>query len=156
METDKKISVKTKLWIIGITLLLLLVFGIIIYRSGRKKGSINLSSPVIDNPNNPGGNTTPVTATADIMALTDLVHRDMEGVNLEHDTDLWSNRVLTLSDTDFVRLYNEFNSKYQKDSGETFTQWIAGETAYYVPLLGTQWGTIKDSLLTRLSKLNLI
>ncbi len=156
MAGTQTLSTKTKIIIIGVILLIVLIIGFLIFRAGRKKGSVNVSSPIIDNPGNPSQNNTVVIPTASLDMLAERIYDDMSGPNLTHNTDLWANEVLTLSDTDFARLYNSFNSRYQKDSEQTFAQWITNETDYYVPFAGTQWGTIKNTLLARLSKLNLV
>lgn len=155
-NTTKELSLKTKLIVIGIIALIILIVGILIFRAGRKKGSVNVSAPIIDNPADPSKNTTPATSTSDIQKLAQLVHKDMDGSNLYHDTDLWVSRVLTLSDTDLARLYSEFNLAYEKESGETFTEWIGNEMHWVaVPFLTTEWETIQKTLLTRLTGLNL-
>ncbi len=136
----------------GIILLVLLIIGILLWHSAKKageaKGAINISSPGTDS-------TATEISTADIRTLAQGIHDDMAGPNITHDIDLW-NRVLVLSDNDFIKLYNEFDTDYQKDSGQTLKGWVASETAYYVPGIGTQWGTTQNVLLNRMAKLNLV
>ena len=150
---------KTQIYLIiaGVALLIVIIIGIVIYRSGKKSGlvagAINLSSPVNDNPN--GAVTGPQASVAELKTLAQTIHDDMDGGNLTHNIDAW-NRVLVLSDSDFIKLYNEFDFDFQKESGQTLRGWIESETSYYVPFLGTQWGSTKDALLARMNKLNLV
>lgn len=148
MKDKKKI-----LYITGGILLTLLILGLIVYHFGKKAGGINLSTPVIDNPGNPSNNTTPSVSNIDINSLATALYEDMKGANLfGHNTNTWS-ALIILSDTDFVRTYNQFDTQYQKDSGQTMKQWVENEQYTIVPY--SQWDTIRNSVLKRMAKLNL-
>lgn len=146
---------KTKelLYIAGAVLLLLLIIGFVIYRSGKKSGKaegvINLSNPVSDNTSS----NAPAASTSEISQLAQAVYADMSGVNfLGHDIDLWG-RVLALSDQDFTRLYNEFNLRFQKSTGESMTKWVENEYAYdpYTP-----WNAVRKTVLAKMAKLKFV
>lgn len=142
---------KAKLIALGVFILILTVIAILIYRAGKKKGGINLSNPINDNPgdvNNQGAQS----SSSEIKQLATDCHYDMDGVNLSVDETVWS-RVLALSDTDFIKLNNQFNVLYQKESGQSFAKWIDNESA--VNPLG-DWHSIKPALQKRLTKLNLM
>lgn len=142
---------KAKLIALGVFILILTVIAILIYRAGKKKGGINLSNPLNDNPgdvNNQGAQS----SSSEIKQLATDCHYDMDGVNLSVDETVWS-RVLALSDTDFIKLNNQFNVLYQKESGQSFAKWIDNESA--VSPLG-DWHSIKPALQKRLTKLNLM
>lgn len=153
----EKLSNPKKLLIVAaVILLIVLIIGIVIYRSGKKSGKaegvINLSNPVTDNAT---GSSSPSASTSEIKQLTEAVKQDLSGVNaFGHDIDLWS-RVLTLSDTDFTRLYNEFNTKYQRDSGQSLKQWVDSDVDYFFQV-GSKWGTIKQTVLAKMAKLNFV
>ncbi len=76
----------------------------------------------------------------------------MKGLNLfgAHDIVPFQD-ALSLSDTDFTKLYNIFNTKYQQEYKETLTGWLTNESA--VPY--SPFETVKDNMLKRLGKLNL-
>lgn len=116
-------------------------------QAGKRKGT------VVINTSNPGtdSNTAAASSEAEVRTLAEKLYKDMRGISGYHSADPW-NDLLAMSDTDFIRVYNEFDTEYQKDSGETLVQWVNDQWA--VPL--TQWATIKDTLLQRFSKLNLI
>lgn len=159
--TPSKFTTRQTLIAIGVVLFLLLIVGLVVYFAGKSKGklqsTINLSNPVIDNPydqNNQGN----VTSTAEVKQLSEAIYNDMNGSNVvNHDIDTW-NRVLSLSDTDFIRVYNEFDTAHQKDSGQSLAQWVNNETAYTLGnLFGTNfgWSNVKDIVLKRMARLNL-
>lgn len=143
-----------KLWaiVIGVILVVLFVVWYFGYKRGSKKTTI---SPLTgDDPNSTDPNNNPAgMSDSDIKMLASNLHDDMEGSNFfGHNDDLFS-KVTELSDTDVQRLYNEFNTQYQSDSGQTFTQWIAGEAGAWS---GGVFDNLRTSILARLAKLNLV
>lgn len=150
----KNLTNKQKLIIAGVVLFIILIIGIVIYRAGKKKGSINLSNPIIDAPNSSNTQGQQLSLTQ-IKELATQTKNDMSGGNLTHDAVIWGN-VLALSDTDFVRLYNEFNAEFQKDSGQTFAGWVTAESSNsWIPFSGS-WTQTQKVLQQRFSKLNLV
>lgn len=158
---DKKI--KTYLIIGAIALVLLVSLLIYAYHAGKKTTSIapvvkdDPNAPANDPTNNPAG-----VSDTDIKTLVEKLYKDMSGANvLGHDSQAYKD-LLALSDTDFERVYNEFNSEYQKDSGQTFKGWINGEGGYGLtdllpwPFSGNaDFRALKDSTNQRFAKLNL-
>lgn len=137
-----------KLIVIGVILLIILVAGILLYRSGKKSGAtkINISNPPSDDAGGAG------ISTAEINSLSDEIYRDMDGLNgFGHNTDVWQ-RFLSLSDTDLVKVYNEFNTDYQAESEQTLKEWVYNESTSFQP----QWSIIKETVLQRFAKLNLV
>ncbi len=116
--------------------------GLYFYLQGKKQ-------PTFVTPPDEGGGTLP---DPEIQQIASSVYADMKGVNVfGHNVQLWTSQVTTLSNTDFVRLYNAFNSKYQPDSGQTFTQWVQNETNLLLP----QWTVVQQTVLNRCASLNL-
>lgn len=148
-----KFSTKTTLIIIGVVFVIVFIVGIVIYRSGKKtgkeEGTVNVSSPVDDTP---GLTTTSGISTAELRSLAQGLYTDMNGINYSHDTSQWQ-RVLNMSDSDLVRLNNEFNNDYQVTSGQTFKTWVDNEEAGF---LSPVWGTMKQTVLDRLAKLKIV
>ena len=87
-----------------------------------------------------------------LSQLATEMHNDMSGVSwfTDHDEDYY-NQALALSDTDFVALYNTYNTKYQQQDSKTLTAMIT--SCWSTPL--TQWATTKSAMLTKLGNLNL-
>jgi len=147
-------TLRTRLYIAIFITAVVVVIMYFVYKWGSKSGAINQSAPVIDNPNNPVDNTTPVTPQAEIDQLATSVYNDFGVYDaLGHDMDLWT-RVIALSDTDFVNLNNTFNQKYQTSSGKSFAKWIDSQTTWLL-WNGDTWGVDKDILDSKISKLNL-
>lgn len=144
---------QTKKWLIvaGIILVLLIAFGIYWYKRGKKTTSI---APIIkDNPgstaadNNPAG-----VSDTDIKFLATNLHTDMSGSNFWGHNDDYFQHLLELSDTDFERVYNAFNTEYQAESGQTLIQWVDGENDFFG---GGAFASLKQAILARGKKLNL-
>lgn len=142
------IGSQIKLIVIGVILLIILISGILLYRSGKKSGAtkINISNPPLDDAGGAG------ISASEISNLSDEIYRDMKGVNgFGHNTDIWQ-KFLALSDTDVVKVYNEFNTDYQTESEQTLKEWVYNESAAFQP----QWSIVKETVLQRFAKLNLV
>lgn len=157
LQQAKNIAVNYKWWIIGGFLLLL---GLVLYfyfagrAAGKRAGAINLSNPINDTGtgNNPSQGA--FLSEADVRQAAGKIHDDMSGVNVwGHNNELYET-LLTYSDTDFIRVNNEFNTDYQKDSGQSFRQWMESEVTWIQ--IGTKWTVLKDSILQRMDKLKII
>lgn len=145
------ISHKTQLIIAGVVLVLLIAAFIYVYHKGKSTTSI---APIVkDTPGSNDPNNNPAgTSDSEIKMLAGKLFSDMDGVNVwSHDEEPYQ-QLLTLSDTDFEKVYNEFNADHQASSGQTLRQWIDNEDAYW----GSQFSVLKESILNRMDKLNLI
>lgn len=136
---------KNNLYLIGGGVLL--IAGVIYYAYLQGKKTTTIAPlPTNDNPEN-GGET-----TANLSVIATSLHDEMSGFNWSgHDIKPYKNAIL-LSDIDFVKMYNIFNTKYQSESGETLTGWFNSET-YFVS--GSADNSIYQSFADKLSKLNL-
>lgn len=130
---------------IGIAVVLFLsILGWYFYRQGKK--TVTLQSLPGELPGNPGSGNTNGASNDEIKNVANGLYSDMAGPNvLGHNYEPYNKAVL-FNDTDIVKLYNTFNSLYQKDSGQTLTEWVQGEYYYFPDVPGT--------LLNRLKKLN--
>ncbi|HYD20019.1 MAG TPA: hypothetical protein VEB40_00990 [Flavipsychrobacter sp.] len=151
MSGSAAIPMKVKLIIAGVILILLLVIGIVIYsagnRKGKSKGQVNISTLPADLAGGQGAQA----SESEIRQLASEIYEDMKGLNVwGHNITPWQ-RVLALSDTDLVRLSNEFNTSYQKESEQTLKEWVDSEVGG-----GTAWPTVRETVLTRLNKLNIL
>lgn len=137
-----KVSTKQFLIIAGIVLVVFIIIGIWFYRKGKKQTTI---APLpLDNPdaNNAYG-----VSFSELLQIADAMHKDMDGLNLlGHDVTPYE-KYAALSDTDFVKVYNVYNEKYQKESGETLKEWIESESYAF--------DDVTDSILARMGRLNL-
>lgn len=141
------VSTKHILYIVA----LLLALGILAWvyfsgrASGKRAGSVNISAPSSDNSN-------PV-STDEVKRLAERLYNDLDGVNaFGHDVEPYQ-QLLTLSDNDFIRVYNAFNLDFQKKSGQTFKQWLEAEVTWIQ--IGSKWPVLRDAILQRMNKLNL-
>jgi hypothetical protein len=141
MKTDKK-----SLYIYGGGVLLIAALVYYAYKQGKKQTTI---APLPEN-DNPTGQTGETDENLSILATS--LRDEMSGFNWSgHDVAPYKKAVL-LSDIDFVRLYNIFNTKYQNTSGETLTSWFDSETFF---VLGSAENSIYQAFSDNLSKLNL-
>lgn len=144
----KSLSPKQRLiLIIGSILFVSLLAFLLWYsarQSGKRKGAINLSSPLAPD------TSAPAVSEAEVRQIAQNIYKEVSGGTIYHSVDLWK-KFLVLSDSDIVRVYNEYDTEYQKESGETLTQWIDGE--WSIP--GSEWRHIKSTVLERLAKLRL-
>lgn len=140
---------KAHIWIAISVLVIIVAFSFYFYKKGKKTTSIQDLPGDLPNSTNQNNNPAGV-SNSEILQLVSDLYEDMNGVNFwGHDNSLFQ-KLLTYSDTDFVKVYNTFNSKYQADSGETFTQWLTNETN-----VTGNFMVLKESILNRCAKLNL-
>ena len=140
---------KTYLFIALGVLLFLVVFGYIFYRKGKKTVSIQDVPQDLPGSTNAGNNASGASNTELKMLVNDL-YKDMNGVNIITRNIEAYQKLLTLSDTDTVKVYNAFNTLYQIESKETLKSWISNETGF------TGFTVLRDAILSKFTKLNLI
>jgi len=139
---------KTYLFIALGVLIFLVVFGYIFYRKGKK--TVSIQDLPQDLPGNTGTNNNPSGASnTELKMLVDDLYKDMDGANILTRDIAAYQKLLTLSDTDTVKVYNTFNTLYQVESGETLTSWISNETGF------TGFTVLRDAILSKFTKLNL-
>lgn len=135
--------------IAGISFVVLSVVGIYFYEQGKKHTTI-AKLPYDTDAN---GNITNVPSDPALLSeLSTEMYNDMVGISwfAEHDEDYY-NQALAFSDTDFVALYNTFNTLYQSKINETLTGMINSCAA----ISGSAWSDAKSSMLAKLGNLNL-
>lgn len=137
--------------IIGIIVIVVALF---LYFQGKKAGGrgkakhIDLPSDLVvgGDPNsdpNAGG-----IPGSTIRRISTALHDDMDGWNLTgHNMDPYK-EWLTLSDTGFVAVYNDFNDQFYNEGKGTLRKWIMDEM--YRDSL------VDDAILPRMAKLNLL
>lgn len=146
----RDLSPKTKLIVIAVGILLVGLIFFIVWYSARKAGK--LKGTTIINTSNPGSDTSTSASESEIRQVAGDLYGDMDGANIMgHNLDAWQ-RFMALSDSDVVRVYNEFDLKYQKPSGQTFKEWVQNESSPFL----SPWSTVKETVLARLNKLNLL
>lgn len=137
--------------VVGAVLFILIILGVVIYfwakSKGKAEGTINITAPPTDNPT---GNTSVSSSEAEIQSVASELYQDMKGAAWGHEIAPWK-RWLQMSDTDFVRVYNQFNTDHQVESQETMKQWVEGEQGW----TQLDWTELKNTALTRMAKLNL-
>jgi hypothetical protein len=138
MDKKKKIYIYVA---VGLGLLLVGI-GAWLYHQGTKKTTLQDPSSL---PGSTGGGSG--ASNDELKVLAEELYNDMNGYNWNgHDMSFYK-KALTLNDTDLIKLYNAYNSLYQKSSGQTLVEWIDNEKF---------WDTsITDTLLAKMSKLNL-
>lgn len=118
-------SSKKTLILAIIVIVLAMGIGVWFYFQGKKKGketsNLNLSSPLDSEGNAPSA------SDAEIRQLVSSLYTDMDGLNMfGHNLSVW-NRFLALSDNDIIKVNNLFNAQYQKESEESFVEWVNNE-----------------------------
>lgn len=140
---DKKS--KRYLIIALVVLLILAAISFYFYKQGKK--TVTIQSLPGELPGNPGSGNQGGASNDELKLLVEALYKDMKGFNLGgHDYTPY-NQANGLDDRDLVKLYNAFNTLYQKDSGQTLTEWMNNESYYYQ--------TSPGLLLQRFAKLNL-
>jgi hypothetical protein len=140
-----KLNEKKLLIIAAIVLVLMVVIGIYFYRRGKKQVTI---APIFNDTPNPGNNNTAGVSESEITQIAQQLFQDMDGFNiLGHDIAPFQ-KLVSLSDTDFSKVYIAFNTMYQPQSGETLKQWIENESFAFNDVI--------DSIKLRFGRLNLL
>ena len=138
--TPKQIGI-----IAAIVVVIFIAIGIYFYLKGKKTTTIAplpTDQPDPNQPNNANG-----VGAGMISQIADSLYNDMKGWNwLGHDATPYK-QLDSLSDTDFVAVYNDFNTKHQSESGETLVQWINGEQYAFAD--------VQNSIRDRFGRLNL-
>lgn len=116
-----------------IALVILVIVAIYFYRKGKK------TTTIADLPNDvPTGGTGnggvilsgSQTSANEIALMAEQVHEDINCVFCLRNTALYE-RISVLSDTDLIKLYNVYNSKFQAQDGETLLQALDNEFANF-------------------------
>ncbi len=111
------------------------------YRKGKKTTTI--VQPPADNGTGPAVNV----PTTTITAIANDLHTDMDGFNFSgHDVKPYQ-ELMALSNTDFVRVYNTFNTLFQGPSGQTLREWIESESYAF--------DDVVESIIQRFNALNI-
>jgi hypothetical protein len=141
--TAKKGSYKTTIIITIIVIVLIMIIAAYFYYQGKKTTTI--AKVPVDNPdgtNNPSG-----VGDGVISQISGDLHSDMNGWNiLGHNVTPYQ-QLVALSDTDFVRVYNLFNTNYEPASKETLIGWINDEDFWNKD--------VQNSILERAARLDL-
>jgi hypothetical protein len=150
-----KLTSKQILIIVAVVLVILVIVGIWFYRKGKKQTTI--APYVNDTPGATGSGSTTGTGTnnpagvsvSQISMISQALFNEMDGFNVWRDTKPFTD-LMILSDTDFVKVYNKFNTDYQAEGDGTLKQWIEDESGV------GEFATIREAILQRMARLNLI
>lgn len=146
-----QLNKKQKVIVAGITITIIVIGGIAIYFYEKGKSQTTQATIPPDTDGNGNLITTPTDTNNDTQIATQ-IYNDCNGIDwfADHDENIYSN-ALALSNTDFVAMYNIFNTLYQSKSGYTLTGII--NASYAVPF--SPWSASKQAMLARLGNLNL-
>lgn len=115
----------TTIVIIIVVLLFLIALGWYFYKRG--KNQVTLQYLPGELPGNPQSGTQIGASNDEIKTIAAELYNDMKGPNfLGHNYDPY-NRANLLNDSDLIKLYNAFNAMYQKQYGQTLTQFIESD-----------------------------
>lgn len=144
---------KYKIYIITALLVTVFLIGFAIYYYKKGKRTTSIAPIIKDNPNSTESNNNPAGASdTEIKQASDALYQDMNGFNtLGHEGAPYAN-LLAMSDTDFEKTYNQFNTDHQSEGNGTLKTWIQAEH----PLYDTAFDAYRTSILERMAKLNLI
>jgi hypothetical protein len=139
----------SRTWLyIGIAfIVLILVFFFI----GKAFGKSMPPKPVELPPDGSGGGEGGAQLTeAAIQKLTDQLKDDIYSFGTRNSEPYIA--LLALSNTDFVRVYNDWNARYYNEDKETLKQAIAGE---YFSVTSFTFANVKETLMNRFQSLGL-
>lgn len=153
MNSPNFLDRKTKtIIILSVVFIAIIVgFSLFYYYKGKAKNSI---APLIkDNPNSTDPNNNPAGVDdSTIKIISENLYSEMKGSNLSGHNAAPYQALLELSDTDFERVYNQFNTDHQGESSETLTQWVNDQWSGWL----TDFDGLKKAILARCAKLNLV
>jgi hypothetical protein len=145
---DKKTK---KQMVIGLLVFAAILF---IYFKGKAAGKlgkakkVKLPNDIIGGGSNTDPNTGQIINGSKIRSISVALHDDMNGYNVTgHDMTPYKDWV-TLSNTGFVAVYNDFNKQYFSEGNGTLKEWIVDEM--YRDSL------VDDIILPRMASLNLV
>lgn len=144
-------SVKT--WAIIAVVVLLLLVGLAWYFYSAGASKTKITPLTQDNPgstsstNNPAG-----ISDTDVKLLATQLYNELDSDHIFGHDETPYQSLLALSDTDFERVYNSFNTQYQTQAGETLAAYIQSEWGDWDDY---QFGALQTSMEERFSKLNL-
>ena len=115
----------TTIIIIIVVLVLLIALGWYFYRRGKKQVTLQYLPGEL--PGNPSSGNVSGSSNDEIKRIASDLYDDMNGPNFFGHKPEPYNAANLLNDADLIKLYNAFNAMYQKDSGETLTQWIKND-----------------------------
>lgn len=139
--------------LIVVVLALAIAIGLYFYFQGKKKGS-NQTNVDISSPLNQDGSV-PAASEQEIKQLAEDLYDDMKGANFVHTLTPW-NKLNALSDSDFIKVNNNFNANYQAESEQSFKEWVENEsTSPWLSSGNILFKSAKDTTLARMKKLNI-
>lgn len=136
---------RTIIYLFAGGLVLLLIFFLI----GKAYGKSMPPKPV-EVPEDSGGTSGAQLSDAAIQTLVNDLKEDIYSYGTRNSAPYVT--LLALSNTDFVRAYNDWNSRYYQLDKETLKQAIAGE---WFSSTSFTFANIKDDLMTRFTNLGL-
>lgn len=139
---------KNKIYII--ISLIVVAGGLILYFIGRKASSIQQAPLPEEN------ETIDAAAVAKIRRIANALHEDMDGVNwINRDKAIYK-EMLSLSNSIFVSVYNDFNKLFEAENKGTLKQWIEDEYFFnFVTGASLEFRSLKNALIERFNTLNL-
>lgn len=98
-----------------------------IYFYKKGKNTVTLQSLPGELPGNTASGNMSGASNDEIKNVVSELHQDLKGFNyLGHNQAVYE-RASILNDADLVKVYNAFNALYQKDYGQTLTEWLNSE-----------------------------
>ena len=144
-----KLTTKQILTIVVIVIVIIITIAIWFYYKGKHTtiiAPVPLDVPGSTDPNNNAGGL----SDNDINTLVQALYADMSGITVWRNDAIYE-QLSSLSNTDFVKVYNAFNVKYDNDNtGQTLKGWIDGEYG-----IG-EFSTAQSNIDNRFAALNLI
>ncbi len=134
-------NAKGQMLTVGLFLLAIGGISFYAYSQGKKKPTIKGT--------NVGGEES--AGRAFLETLAQKIHEDVSGLTFVNDVDIFQT-ALSLSDNDFTRLYNIYNTLYQSESAETMTAAVSDEFAW---ILNYEFMVVKDQFVSRCASLDL-
>ena len=138
--------------IVAITIIVILLG---IYYFGKKSGKTESTTTDLPKDTDWAKNELTATENEKIKSLTLRLYRDLKGLTLFPDSDLWSEFFYS-TDRIFVGTYNYFNQKYEAEGDGTLKEWINDEFGLNMWLYKSSFATFKESILFRMDNLNLV
>jgi hypothetical protein len=137
---------KYQLYLLAIVAVFIIGLSWFFYSKGKK--TVTLQNLPGELPGNPDSGNVRGASNDEIKSIATDLYQDLNGFNIfGHDSGPYD-RANLLDDIDLVKLYNAFNTQYQKESNQTLTQWLDSDV--FAP-----WGYITmNNLRKRLIKLN--
>jgi hypothetical protein len=144
------LKMPSKTTIILIVVIVVIGFIVFIYFIGRRSAKVKIEQVPLPT-DQPNGSQINSSDASHVRQISQAIHDDLSGISWGFHNAQPYNDMLSLSDTLFVAVYNDFNNLFSAENDGTMRDWLKSDYAW----IGSTWSTVVNSVLLRMDKLGL-